>query len=262
MEKNKQGLNRFPTYPLTFNDSGFDELEDSEQKQHEEVLGVLAEKFKRRETPYTLKELREQAQGVAEEWKGDGFDYGYGGQAASFVDESGRLVMVARHQSEVPGADAGDKPQTWRVLFDDTVITVTPSGEFASQDLHWRSGQGSDGIYTTELSRGAQPPEDLQRLIDKFGSSLSVSYELAHPDQGSEPEYSLESDAGNFCSLSEIAAKIKQDYNADWDKALKVESQAQAAKSAVRKGLFMSARKHMQLQEAAYRDSIQRSMSR
>lgn len=227
-------------------------MEQAPEQTREEKLGELAEKFRQGQVPYSLDELDELSHGVGEEWQEDDF-----GGVTPFVDEAGRLVMIARPREEM-GTSLSQREKTWRLLFDDNTVTINIPSEFAGRGLRFRSSKGFDVIYdTTKAEEGVELPEDMQRLVDKFGPRLSKSY--------AERNHYLDAKKGAFWELSKLASEIKRPereaYVADWDEAHNIERTAQDAKNAVQRGLFMTARRHARLQEQAYRDSIRRSSS-
>lgn len=231
---------------------------EGEEKDPKAKLQELAEQFRKGEALHTLDELRELNKGVGEEWHEDGFAGIY-----TFVDESGRLVMLGRPKDELGTSVTKGQEKTWRILSDDQTDTATIPGKFAGTSVHFRSSIGADRIYDVSSADEAEIPEGMRHWVEKFGSKLSRSH--------NDGRRTLEAEQGNFWTLDELAAEIDRperearerqaaQYEADMAEAYEVERHAQGAKQRVRKHLFMTARKHARLQEQAYRDSIRHSM--
>ena len=216
----------------------------SEKDLQREAVADLAGRLNKNEIPHSLGDLQELAAGVEAEWREDGY-----GKAAAFVGQEGDLVMLARKQQEQNGQTPDTQADQVRFLIDDEVIDVSLPPEVQPQGVGVRDGMVD--VYDASLADEYNLPEDMKHLVAKFGERLSIAT--------SSPQREVASLAGGYYDLRGVAKETErqQDERRQAEtEAHDIENEARKVASSVKRKLFMTARKHAALQEAAYKNSV------
>ncbi|HSW77763.1 MAG TPA: hypothetical protein VLG36_03120 [Candidatus Chromulinivoraceae bacterium] len=225
-----------------------------------ELLNSLSDRFRSGETPHSLDELQELADVV----NADGEEQGFS-KARSYIEAGGELIMIARKKGDTPSWWEEPKvDKTCRILFDDKIVDITIPPEWQRRTLKFRSDDApEDAIYDVTDVDVDNLPEDMKLLVDKFGPKLTrvVAMDVSSP-------YDVEPNSipGVAVGLGDISKSIARQEKAEFihaeDEAYRTEGEANLAAQRVKKGLFMSAKKLVALQDQAYKDSIQESKKR
>lgn len=219
----------------------------------EKILDSLSGRFKRGEMPRDLDNLREMAESIGAKGKEHGFN-NY--SSDRFVDVDGNLIMISRKEGEERSSYAPPaEDKTCRIFVDGTAIEVVIPPDWQRHTLQFSNGeQAADVIYDLEGVDVASLPDDMRRLVDKFGTELRIE---ATTD--SEQARFVEGIAVGLDDVEERIAHQEEVFKKAEEEAHRIEDEAAAAAKRVKKKLFMSARKLAALQNEAYRDSIQKS---
>ncbi len=235
-----------------------EKLEEERPKTPTEVIASLADRFPKGEMPMSLEELQEQEADTGKAWEEDGFS-----RVTTYLDEEGNVVMVApsAENKRDPAFSKIKTEKTWRLFVDGEVITVTVPPELQGPNANFRSSRGFNSIYRLSDNEEPQLTDGMQRLVDKFGSTLSTGH-----DQG-------EGTLGSMVALYSVASLIKmneqkahqeeqqQKYGEEEAEAWRIHEAANHASAKVRRDFFMKATIHEGLQERVYKDEVNRQLN-
>ena len=226
-----------------------DYIRDSEDIKHQRILSEITELVTSSEAPVSLNDLESLQNEVGEKWEEDGY-----GNPAMYLSETGEPVMIARK----PIDPTSDSPREWRLLVDGSVSDVAVPSSLAPRRLVWRNGSPwSLCIYDTNGAKTDSIPESMLPLISKFGDALDINFPGASHDPRTPQRLN-----NTYYSLNDVIKereRQKEAYDSDREEAYGIEADAKSAAAAVRKKLFMTARKHAQLQDEAYKQAIHNS---
>lgn len=217
----------------------------SEKVLQQEAVAELASRLNKNDAPRSVEDLRELTSGIEAEWREGGY-----GNVASFVGQEGDIVMMARkEQDQSNGQLIDDHPDRLRFLIDDEVVDVSVPPAMRPQRLGVRGEP--IGIYDTSLVSEDNVPEDMRRLVEKFGERLSIT--AASPQQ---EVASLNDGYYDFRGVAKETERQRKEYAQAEAEAHDIENEARNVASSVKRRLFMTARKLAALQDKAYRDAI------
>jgi len=230
--------------------------ERGEFQSPREMLTWVVNRFEGNEMPHNIKELREVADSINIEGREQGFQ-----SARVYVDTEGRLLTVARKEGDEPGLrgkTSSDK--TCRVSVDSEVMEFTLPPELQGDGtMQFMSGArgGVDCIYDLGKYRVAGGeneglPESLQVFVARYGDDLVLSSDALNLDYVKSERDRVTKGVG-LSTIEDATRRRLEHLKADEEEAYEIEYRAQEARKRVKKGLFVTAQKHAQLQDEAYR---------
>lgn len=221
-----------------------------------EMLSWIVNRFERNEMPRNLDELRTMAEEIDTEGREQGFQ-----ASRVYVDVEGRLLTIARKEGDEAGLlGKTDHEKMCRISVDGTIIELALPPELQGRGTmrFMSGGGGADCIYNLgkyEATGGEYEdlPEHLRTLVTLYGSDMVLNSSIHYFDD-------VKCDglikAIGLSNIEDTVRKRQERLEVDEEAAYEIEHDAQKARENVKRGLFMTAKKHMQLQDQEYRRVI------
>jgi len=219
-----------------------------------EMFAWVVDRFDKNEMPHDLNELREMADEINTEGREQGFQ-----AARMYVDAEGRLLTVARKEGDEPGlVGKTGSEKACRISIDEEIIELTLPSELQGRGtMQFISGSqvGTDCIYDLKKYNATggdyeNLPEGLQRLVALYGDDMVLGSGAL--DCVKSERHRITRGVG-LSNIEYAEQRRRKLLAADEEEAYEIEHRAQGARANVKRGLFMAAKKHAQLQDEAYR---------